>query len=201
VTKDDRFYLNRVALFAHAQQVGVTRACADFQVHRATYYRWRDQVARYGLEILRPRERRRPRMPNQFPEWVERQIVTFALANPGLGPRRLAAQLAQPNPFGELQASASGVLKVLHRHGLWTRERRLAFIAGYAAPPEPEPPPRPVPLHLEAEQPGDLVQVDCFHIGRLSGTKGRVWQYCETCCGTCPTRSDPWQYWDAMSLQ
>jgi transposase InsO family protein len=177
VTKDDRFYLNRVALFAHAQQVGVTRACADFQVHRATYYRWRDQVARYGLEILRPRERRRPRMPNQFPEWVERQIVTFALANPGLGPRRLAAQLAQPNPFGELQASASGVLKVLHRHGLWTRERRLAFIAGYAAPPEPEPPPRPVPLHLEAEQPGDLVQVDCFHIGRLSGTKGRVWQY------------------------
>jgi hypothetical protein len=38
VTKDDRFYLNRVALFAHAQQVGVTRACADFQVHRATYY-------------------------------------------------------------------------------------------------------------------------------------------------------------------
>jgi hypothetical protein len=50
VTKDDRFYLNRVALFAPAQQVGVTRACADFQVHRATYYRWRDQVARYGLE-------------------------------------------------------------------------------------------------------------------------------------------------------
>jgi hypothetical protein len=54
-------------------------------------------------------------MTNQFPEWVERQIVTFALANPGLGPRRLAAQLAQPNPFGELKASASGVLKVLHR--------------------------------------------------------------------------------------
>src|ERR671927_1319642 len=97
VTKDDRFYLNRVALFAHAQQVGVTGACADFQVHRATYYRWRRQVARYGLETLRPRERRPPRMPNQFPEWAERQIVTFALANPGLGPRRLAAQLAQPN--------------------------------------------------------------------------------------------------------
>src|SRR5207248_3657273 len=33
------------------------------------------------------------------------------------------------------------------------------------------------PLHLEAELPGDLVQVDCFHIGTLSGTKGKVWQY------------------------
>ena len=163
MTKDDRFYLNRVALFAHVQQVGVTRACADFQVHRATYYRWRRQVVRHGLDILRPRERRRPRMPNQFPDWVERQIVTFALANPGLGPRRLAAQLAQPNPFGVLKVSGSGVLKVLHRHGLWTRERRLSFIAGYTAPPEREPPPRPVPLHLEARQPGDLVQLDCFH--------------------------------------
>src|SRR5207247_1701855 len=24
---------------------------------------------------------------------------------------------------------------------------------------------------------GDLVQVDCFYIGRLSGTRGRTWQY------------------------
>ncbi len=177
MTKDDRFYLTRVALFAHVGRVGVTRACSEFRIHRSSYYRWRRQVLRHGLEILRPRERRLPRMPNQFPIWVEQKIVTFALAHPGLGPRRLAAQLAQPNPLGVLQASASGVLKVLHRHGLGTRERRLAFISGYTAPPEPEPPPRPLPLHLEAQQPGDLVQVDCFHIGTLSGTKGKVWQY------------------------
>jgi transposase InsO family protein len=177
MTKDDRFYLNRVALFAHVERVGVSQACRDFQVHRSSYYRWRRQVERQGLDMLRPRERRLPRMPNQFPAWVEQKIITFALAHPGLGPRRLAAQLAQPNPLGELAVSASGVLKVLHRHGLGTRQRRLAFIAGYEAPPEREPPPRPVPLHLEAEHPGDLVQVDCFHIGTLSGTKGKVWQY------------------------
>lgn len=177
MTKDDRFYLTRVALFGHAQRVGVSRACRDFGVHRSSYYRWRRQVLLYGFEILRPRERRLPRMPNQFPAWLEQKIVTFALANPGLGPRRLAAQLAQPNPLGELQVSASGLHKVLGRHGLGTRERRLAFIAGYTAPAEREPPPRPVALHLEADKPGDLVQVDCFHIGTLSGTKGKVWQY------------------------
>lgn len=178
MTKDDRFYLHRVALFAHVGRVGVTRACTDFGIHRSSYYRWRQQVIRHGgLEILRPRERRLPRMPNQFPDWIEQKIILFALAQPGLGPRRLAAQLAQPNPMGELTVSPSGVLKVLHRHGLGTRQRRLAFISGYTAPPEPQPPPRLVPLHLEAEQPGDLVQLDCFHIGSLAGTKGKVWQY------------------------
>ncbi len=90
MTKDDRFYLNRVALFAHAERVGVSQASRDFQLHRSTYYRWRRQVLRNGLEILRPRERRLPRMPNQLPPWTEQKIVTLALAQPGLGPRRLA---------------------------------------------------------------------------------------------------------------
>ncbi len=49
--------------------------------------------------------------------------------------------------------------------------------AGYAAKPERESPPQPEPLHLDVEQPGDLVQLDCFYIGRLSGTRGRTWQY------------------------
>jgi hypothetical protein len=73
--------------------------------------------------------------------------------------------------------SASGVLKVLGRHGLGTRIQRLALVAGYAAKPLREAPPPIEPLHLEAERPGDLVQIDCFYIGRLSGTRDRSWQY------------------------
>ncbi|MGH2976143.1 MAG: hypothetical protein ACRDLL_14950, partial [Solirubrobacterales bacterium] len=66
---------------------------------------------------------------------------------------------------------------VLRRHGLGTRIQRLGLVAGYAAKPGREAPPAPEPLHLEVEKPGDLVQVDCFYIGRLSGTRGRTWQY------------------------
>jgi hypothetical protein len=41
------------------------------------------------------------------------------------------------------------------------------------SPSGPPPPER----HLDVEHPGQLVQLDCFCIGRLSGTKGTVWQY------------------------
>jgi hypothetical protein len=40
--------------------------------------------------MLRPRERRRPQMPNQLPKMVEERIVSFSIAHPGLGPRRVA---------------------------------------------------------------------------------------------------------------
>lgn len=176
MTNDDLLYRHRVQLFARAQTVGVSRACRELGFHRSTYYRWKPLLERHGLEILRPRERRPPRMPNQVPPWMEERVVAFALGHPGLGPRRVAAQLALPM-WGGQPISATGVLKVLRRHGLHTRRRRLALVAGYAAPPEPQPRLPPVPLHLDAEKPGDLVQLDCFHIGRLSGTKGRVWQY------------------------
>jgi transposase InsO family protein len=175
LTNDDLIYRHRVQLFALAQSLGVSRACRTLGYHRSTYYRWKPQLERHGLEILRPRERRPPRMPNQVPPWLEERVIAFGLGHPGLGPRRIAAQLALPM-WGGLTISATGVLRVLRRHGLQTRRRRLALVAGYAAPPEPERRSLP-PLHLEAGVPGDLVQLDCFHIGRLTGTKGRVWQY------------------------
>ena len=48
-------------------------------------------------------------------------------------------------------------------------------MAGYAAPYQPPREPAPE-RHVEASRPGELVGVDCFHVGRLAGTKGAVWQ-------------------------
>ena len=144
-------------------------------VHRSTFYRWRRQVLAWGLEALRPRERRRPRMPNQLPAHVEHQILAFALAHPGLGPRRISAELASER-WGGVVVSPNGIWRCLSRHGLVDRRRRLMLVAGYQAPPEPERRPEPE-LHLEAAHPGALVGMDCFYLGRLSGTKGTAWQY------------------------
>ena len=55
--------------------------------------------------------------------------------------------------------------------------KRLGLIASHAAPPEPQKPPPQPERNLEVDHPGELVQMDCFYIGRLSGVKGTVWQY------------------------
>ena len=177
MVNDDVLYSFRLRLFSLAAELGNVRAaCRIFGVHPSTYYRWRTPVLRSGLEMLRPRERRPPRMPNQLSQITEERIVAFSLGHPGLGPRRIAATLAQGR-WGGISVSPNGVWRALRRHGLNRRIARLSLVAGYAAPPEPE---RPTPLetrHLEVDHPGELVGFDCFHVGRLSGTTGRVWQY------------------------
>ena len=165
----------RLRLFDHAREVGVSQACRTFGVHRSTYYRWKSMVERSGLEMLRPRERRSPRMPNQLSPVIEQRILAFSIAHPGLGPRRISASLAQER-WGGIIVSHSGVWKVLRRHGLSRRVSRLSLVAGYAAPAEIGRPPEPE-RHIAVDHPGELVGFDCFHVGRLSGTAGRVWQY------------------------
>jgi len=142
MTKDDVLFGYRQQLFAEAARTTVSEACRRFGVHRSTYYAWKRQVDRYGLEVLRPRERRRPQMPNQLPKMVEERIVSFSLAHPGLGPRRVASELGREK-WGGIMVSPNGVWKVLRRHGLNTRAKRLGLIAGYAAPYEPTRDPRP----------------------------------------------------------
>jgi len=86
--------------------------------------------------MLRPRERRPPRMPNQLSPVIEGRILASAIAHPGLGPRRISATLAQER-WGAIAVSANGVWRVLRRHGLSRRIKRLSLVAGYAAPPAP----------------------------------------------------------------
>lgn len=132
MTNSELLFRHRLLLLAKAGEVGVARACRVLGYHRSWYCPWKPLVERHGLELLRPRGLRRPRMPNQLPPWVVERVISFALGHPGLGPRRLAAQMRLPM-WGGLVVSASGVLKVLHRHGLGTRIQRLALVAGYAA--------------------------------------------------------------------
>ena len=59
MTQDDVLFGYRLQLFDLAARTTVTHACRTFGVHRSIYYRWKAQVDRQGLEMLRPRERRR----------------------------------------------------------------------------------------------------------------------------------------------
>jgi transposase InsO family protein len=177
VSHDDVLFGFRLRLFTLAEELGsVSAACRQMGVARSTYYAWKDKLERYGLDGLRIRERRRPRMPNQLGPHLEHRIVAFALGHPGFGPRRIAAELAR-DKWGGIRVSEHGVWRVLKRFNLNTRAKRLALIARHADPYERKPERAPKELHIDASEPGQKVQMDCFYVGRLSGSKGVVWQY------------------------
>ena len=97
MTPDDQLYRFRQRAIALAQELGSVRAaCRAMGIHHSTYYRWKKQAERFGLEMLRPRERRQPRLPNATSPIVEQRVVAFALGHPGFGPARIAAELARP---------------------------------------------------------------------------------------------------------
>jgi hypothetical protein len=111
VVNDDVLFGFRLRLFRVASELGNVRAaCRIFGVHPSTYYRWRGPVLRSGLEMLRPRERRPPRMPNQTSVLVEKRVIAFSLGHPGLGPRRISATLAQER-WGGIRISPNGVAR------------------------------------------------------------------------------------------
>jgi transposase InsO family protein len=176
VSHDDVLFGYRLRLFTLAEEIGVRPACRALGVHHSTYYRWKAKVDRWGLEALRIRERRRPRMPNQIGPHLEQRVIAFSLGHPGFGARRISSELAREK-WGGIQISEHGVWRVLRRYGLNTRSKRLALIARHRDPYERKPDLPPPERHIDAAEPGEKVQLDCFHVGRLSGTKGTVWQY------------------------
>jgi len=177
VTEDDVLFGFRVRCLTLAEELGdVSAACRAMGIERSTFYRWKRKVDRWGLEALRVRERRRPRMPNQIGPHLEQRILAFALARPGLGPRRISAELGREK-WGGIRISEHGVWRVLRRFNLNTRSKRLGLVARHAEPYERKPELPPPERHIDASEPGERVQLDCFFVGRLSGSKGTVWQY------------------------
>ena len=167
MTPDDQLYRFRQRTLALAEELGNVRAaCRVMGIHASTFYRWRRDAERYGLEMLRPRERRRPRMPNATSPFVEQVSCLRPRPAPRLTPQRIAADCRQRGiqpPLSVWRCAAHGPHppKRLASAARRTPEDRSASPSG---------------AHW-AKQPGALVQFDCFHVGRLSGTKGTVWQY------------------------
>jgi hypothetical protein len=177
VTQDDLLYRFRLRTFAMAAELGNVRAAcrAMGSIPRPTIggsTSWTAMAPRScGPGNGGPRA-----WPTRPACWSSSGWSPSPLAIPALG--RPGSPLSWPDPNGGgIVLSTNGVWRVLRRHGLSTRAKRYGLVAGYAAPPEPQ---RPAPAperHLDVEHPGQLVQLDCFCIGRLSGTKGTVWQY------------------------
>ena len=140
---DDVLYAYRLRVLASARELGsVAAACRLHGIHRSTFYRWKRLVERFGAEILRPRERRRPQMPKRDPG-------AHRAAHRRLRPRpprlRTGAhrERARPREVGRLPGLCQR--RLARAAPPWPRyaRLRLGLLAGYAAPPEPAREPEP----------------------------------------------------------
>ena len=146
-------------------------ACRAAGIHPSTFYRWRNQPAPQG------------RVRSLEDRWVESEVVARALATPAAGPRMLASVLEAEG----VVVSASRVWRILRGHRLNTRQLRYQLLAQHRAEPSIQVSPRAHTYvgRLDAELPGDLVQMDCFHVGSFKETRlragkqqrGQIWQY------------------------
>jgi transposase InsO family protein len=176
VTHEDIVYDRRVRLIEHAARIGnVAEACRVFGVSRKTYYAWLKRAEQYGLSALLPRERRKPHQPNAMSSEEVSVILAEAVVRPTLGPRSLLRHLKAHG----VDRSASGVAKVLRRHNLGTAKQRVAALASLTAADAGQVTEQalegPFGFCLYASQPGQVVALDTFYVGRLKGV-GAVWQ-------------------------
>jgi len=162
----------------------VREGCRRVGIHYSTYYDWMRRLEREGIDGLCGRAGRGQAKPPGRVR-LESEVVSLALGNPPWGPDRLFMELRRR---GVGVGSMSQVWRILRAHQLNTRSRRWRLMAaarGMDAAAEALPPrTRSRVGVLHAEGPGDLVQMDCFHIGALkearlgmAKTPGVVWQY------------------------
>ena len=175
VTLDEIIYHRRVLVLDQAATEPVAVVCRRHGISRKTFYRWADRARRHGLAALMPKGRRSPAMPNATPPEVVEVVLAEAVARPTLGARRLLEHLEERG----VTLSASGVQKILTRHRLGRRAQRLAALAsitamdaGVVTRAAME---GPFGFCHFASDPGQLVALDAFYVGRLKGV-GTVWQ-------------------------
>jgi len=194
MTLEDSIHAFRLRVMTRAQELhNVSQACREFGISRTLFYRWRERYLAYGRDGLHPR-RQGPRRgrPPLLSFQAERAILALALAWPTWGPVQLADQLRR-REHGGLRLASSTIYRLLRRKGLQTRWERLAVLEAHSAEAAgllTERTRRQLAAaqrrrgpHIEAAQPGALVCLDTFYVGKLKGV-GKVWQYtaCDAAC-------------------
>jgi hypothetical protein len=141
---------------------------------RTVFYRLRRRLEQYGPDGVHPKRRQARRgRPSALPVQTERRVIAFALAWPTCGPQWFSDQLAREG----VRVAPTTIWRLLRRCRLGTRRARLAVLEQHSAETAGLLTERTArqPRHVEAAQPGDLLSLDTFYVGKLKGV-GKVWQ-------------------------
>lgn len=175
MTLEDSIHSQRLRVLRAAEHLGnVSAACRQFGMSRTVFYRLRRRLEQYGPDGVHPKRQgaRRGRPPAVSVQ-TERRVMAIALAWPTCGPQWYSDQLAREG----VSIAPVTAWRVLRRHQLGTRRQRMAVLERASAVTTgllTERTVRPI-RHVAAAQPGALLSLDTFYVGKLKGV-GKVWQ-------------------------
>ena len=174
----------RLGMLALAQELqNVKLACQRAGISRSHYYEIKEAFEKFGADGLAPQARRRPRMPNQTPPELERQILEMTEQYPTYSYIRISSQLRLIG----VGVSSSAVRAVWARHGLTLKLHRLLWLEQKTAASggvltesqmrllrrhrgriqDPE-------QHVESSHPGFLLCQDTYFVGTIKGV-GKIY--------------------------
>ncbi len=102
----------------------ISLACRRAGISRSHFYEIKEAFEKYGAQGLAPRQRRKPRMPNQTPPELEQKILEMTERYPTFSYLRISQQLRRVG----VGVSPSAVRYVWQRHGLTLRYQRLLWL-------------------------------------------------------------------------
>ena len=175
MTLEDSLHSQRLRVLRDAVRLGnVSEACRRHGLSRTLFYRLRRRLELYGADGVHPKRGQAQRgRPPAVPVQTERRVIALALAWPTCGPQWYSDQLAREG----VAIAATTIWRLLRRQQLGTRRARLAVLERASAATTGLLTERTAKAvrHVEADQPGDLVSLDTFYVGKLKGV-GKVWQ-------------------------
>ncbi len=199
MTLEDKVHADRLRALRRAEELSnVSAACRELGISRTRFYQWRKRYQRYGRDGLHPKRMAANRgRPHGLSIQDEQVILATALATPTRGPAFYALQLAQQGH----RLSASTIYRHLRRINLGTRAQRLVVLEQHSASQaglltertrREWQRARRQGRHVQATDPGELVCLDTFYVGRLKGV-GKVWQVtaCDAACSYAAARIIP----------
>jgi transposase InsO family protein len=177
MTHKDSIENQRKSLLIYAQRCGnIAKACHVFGVSRTTFYKLKRQYRTHGH--VRPIERKRPKMPNEYRISVVKELLKLAQKEPHLGCWRYAAKLKEMG----IKISSRTVQKKLNKLGLSHMWKRYAYVerlnlkkGGLLTEKSLKEMQEKKRQSIQADWPGDLVGLDTYYVGNIKGI-GKIYQ-------------------------
>lgn len=95
----NKYQKMEIIRLVESSDLSITKTLETYQISRTTYYRWKNNLKKYGIKGLKDNKPRHLRMWNQLTPEEDQTIVEIALLNPEWSSRELSLYITDNKGF------------------------------------------------------------------------------------------------------